>query len=512
LGIQVEEEPPIGRILAITTIVVAVSITAVALARSVGMTPDGAVYQSVAQHLAIGQGYTDYTGSSVSVFPPGVPILLAFLIWVGASPHTAWVLVNVGALATYLLATWALLRLVVASMWVRLSLLAVVAFVVAGTGVFTAALSDPLFAALAAVFVLVTARLVDRPSDRTGPWFALAGSVAALSFVAKYSGAFYVAAIIGLVVVLTRRARLVIVTALVALGVPTIVLAWNQAATGSLMGQRLPSAISPVANAKDAAVTLARFFALWPAPKMLEAVGFIAFVVAVLVLRSRPVRHRSVAIWLGVLAAGFPIFMVISASTAPLNSLDSRLLLPALLPFVALVGCVIDPWAERVTSQVALRQIGIVAGVGAVSIAGGVGLLLSVQHATQDDMTVWNDPKISQALAEIKPSSRIHSNAPDVVWFYTDRDAYWTPSETAYQSTYRPKELPAFLEYMKCAGPVSIVWLYHPPDSGLYSIQSIVPGAIAHDPITVIVKNARGASSKSCVNPRSFGQGTGLRS
>jgi len=178
--------------------------------------------------------------------------------------------VNLSALLVYLFATWGLLRLVVESTWVRLGLFAPVA---TGTGVFTSALSDPLFAAVTAVFVLMTARLVGRPSTRTGLGLSLAALVASLSFTVRYWGAFYIAAIIGLVVVLTRRACLVASTVLAAIGVPAILLAWNQTATGSLMGQRLPSAVGPVTNAKNAAVTLVRYFALWPAPKVFVVAG-----------------------------------------------------------------------------------------------------------------------------------------------------------------------------------------------------------------------------------------------
>lgn len=496
------------RVIPVVTIAVVVAIAAVSLARGVGMNPDGAVYQSAAEHLASGRGYVDYTGGPISVFPPTLPAALAVLIWVGASPHAAWALVNLGALLVYLLATWGLLRLVVESTWVRLGLFAVVA---TGTGVFTSALSDPLFAAVTAVFVLMTARLVDRPSTRTGLGLSLAALVASLSFTVRYSGAFYIAAIIGLVVVLTRRARLVAFTVLAAIGVPAILLAWNQTATGSLMGQRFPSAVGPVTNAKNAAVTLVRYFALWPAPKVFVVAGLTGGIVAVFILRSLPVGRRSVAVWLAVLAVGFPFFMVVSASVAPVNPLDPRLLFSTLVPLVACLGCVIDPGVVRVRSRVALRRLGVAAGAGAVAIAAGSGLALSVLHAAQDDTSVWNDPAVAQALAGIDPTVRIHSNAPDVVWFYTGRDAYWTPSVVAYRSTYRPEELSGFLEYLKCTGPVSIAWLNRTPHGGLYGIAALAPGATDGGKVTIIAENEGGASSRPCVDPLSFGQGTGLR-
>jgi hypothetical protein len=160
---------------------------------------------------------------------------------------------------------------------------------------------------------------------------------------------------------------------------------------------------------------------------------------------------------------------------------------------------------------VALRRLGVVAGAGAVAIAAGAGLALSIRHAAQDDPSVWNDPKLAQALAGIDPTAAIHSNAPDVVWFYTGCDAYWTPSEIAYRSTYRPQELPGFRQYLKCAGPVSIVWLNRPPHSGLYSLAALAPRSTDGDAVTLVAQNKGGASSRPCADPRSFGQATGLR-
>jgi len=203
--------------------------------------------------------------------------------------------------------------------------------------------------------------------------------------------------------------------------------------------------------------------------------------------------------------------MVVSASVAPVNPLDPRLLFPTLVPLVAFLGCVISPGVVRVRSRVALRRLGVVAGAGEVLIAAGSGLALSVLHAAQDDTSVWNDPAVAQALAGIDPTVRIHSNAPDVVWFYTGRDAYWTPSEVAYRSTYRPEELPGFLNYLKWTGPVSIAWLNRAPHGGLYGIAALAPSATDGGTVTIIAENDGGASSRPCVDPRSFGQGTGLR-
>jgi hypothetical protein len=136
-----------ARVIPVVTIAAVLAIAAVAIARGVGMNPDGALYQSAAEHLASGRGYVDYTGSPISVLSPALPAALAVLIRIGVSPHATWSLVNLGALVVYLLATWGLLRSVVDATWVRLALFAVVA---TGTGLFTSALSDPLFVAVTA--------------------------------------------------------------------------------------------------------------------------------------------------------------------------------------------------------------------------------------------------------------------------------------------------------------------------------------------------------------------------
>lgn len=472
---------------AAAVVVATVAATLVGARHGAILSPDSAVYQSAAVHLTEGRGLVDYTGDAVTVFPPGVAVVLALFIALGASGSAAWLLLDVVALVAFLAAGWQLLGMTAPTR--RIWWFAGLAAMTVETSLFTRALSEPLFLAVTAWFTVVSARVVVDPARRNSRNVALVGALGATAFLVRYAGVFFVLAALLLAAVYVRRA--LALAAITACSVPVLVIAANVAISGRPMGVRLDAAIGPLESTKDALAGAARVLGpSWVGP--IAAVALVMYLVVVGVRRP-PVE------WLGFLAVGYVAFMVVSATRAPVDPLDPRLLSPAILPAIGAVAAALGQPARRVV----LRRVAQVAGVvAAVAVAAGV--VLSVGDLVDERRTEWNDPDLAAALQALDgPVS--HSNNPGLVWLHTGRDAFWLPSWGAFRSKQLPDEMAAFEAYLECSGPVRLVWIDHVQFRVGY--ESDRYGFDGAGPVQVIDAGA----GAGCEHGGSFGIGTAIR-
>lgn len=227
----------------------------VALRDETFVTTDTAQYMGVARNLVDGKGITtsiiyyeeQYLQAGIpaqqTVWPPGFPALIALLVSLGVGAKLAAFVVAFAAhlatpIALALLLRWAGVRSVVSLLFAAAYLL----FVLAASYVL-ACLSEPVFTAVSTLSFAFVLRYVARGGSA---WLAAGGVLAALAFIIRYPGVFYIAAlgvVFGVRFLIRRDARS-FGEGLLLLGAPLLTVvaffARNLSVTGHLSGGPAP--------------------------------------------------------------------------------------------------------------------------------------------------------------------------------------------------------------------------------------------------------------------------------
>lgn len=507
------------RALGASTAVVAVCTVVVSLRGGVLLTPDGAIYQSAAVSLSKGRGYLDYTGSEVSVYPPGTSVLLALLACVaGLSMATAWKILLAVSFGAYAVAAWWLSSMLCIRRWAALIAFSAGLFLGTSTYVFRTGLSDAPFAAISALWLAIAVRSLMRTKTNTRE-IVLLLALASGSFLFRYSGVVLLGASIVLVARVSRLWRCKFAALLVSGLVPLAVLLWNLSRSGRIAGERLPSSTGPIATTKAVASSLVKFMAAPPAPIWLAVGCLMMLVGATIGLRAWRVACTPDLVFLSVFSVAYSGFIAMVAATVPMNQPDSRLLFPVVLPLLLLVVAAFN--RLLVTADTGGRAF-VNKAWGRVLISLTVLVVTSAAIASarltlSPDHSIWTAAALAERIrSEIGPDEVVHSNAPDVLWVHTGRVVLWAPIQQAYASGFQPAELENFVSYVACRSSVVLVWFLDPPHSGFVSLNDLrarldLRERLEFDGGLVFDVHSRGDSVPRCYDGRTFGSGVGVR-
>lgn len=454
----------------------AVAAVGVAVATSrfgIGLTPDSVTYVSGATSLANGDGYTDFLGRDIGVFPPGYSAALAVGELAGGEVLGWARVLSALCLAAVVVLANVLLRRHVRSRAVVAAATAVVACSAVLLEIYSKALSEHLFVPVVLGFVLVGERLMRRPADLA----ACAGLVllAWAGFALRYAGIVLVG--VGALVVLAagwpgnRRAAIARAAAVGAASAlfPVALMVRNERVTGNPMGSRSEASASLVTNVRRAANEVSQWLATQlapPAVRALVAGAAVLAVVAGIALALRRGRRVLPDDWramvpLALFTAVYLSYLVASASVVAFAAINTRFMLPLYVPAV-----VFGAWAfERVRARLprpswrsAVTVVAAVWVVANVAWFAGRTVNYARDGAGGYASEFWHDSQILADVDRLDLSTPTFSNDPYAISLFLGESVRQTVARTAFASDAETGRLPAFVQTVACAGRAQLVW------------------------------------------------------
>lgn len=408
-----------------------------------GISPDSAVYLSIAENAKAGHGLVSYTGQPIADFPPGLPAVLATVAWAtGSSAATAARIVNACSLAAIVLEATLFLRRHVGSPVLRVVGIGAVAVAPPLLYVTMWAWSEPLFVALALGAILSSQAGAERPGSRR--WVVAAALLAAAAFATRYIGA--AVAVTGAIVLaiggrpLARRvraARAALFGAIFA-GAAGLVILRNVIVTSTAFGPREGDRIPLVRQLHLMMIEISS----WLVPRGLAErprLVVLGLVVACVPLVARAVatgmRRRRSSAALVVFSAAYLILLEGAAVLTRIDPIDARLLAALFVPLLVLGFSLLDRLDERLTSTRAAPVAGALAVLAAAwAVAGadnGIAYARSVRVAGAGYANArWRESALARSLRTTVDSQRIvYTDAPAEVWAATRRRARCLPPQ-----------------------------------------------------------------------------------
>lgn len=359
---------------AVLSVLVAVVSTLASTANGPGLDADSLAYYSAGLNWAEGRGLQTLSGTPLTMFPPGIPAIIAFAHQLGLSPDWAMRILNTGASAGIVVLGYQLARRYVRGDRLVGLITVLLSVNVALLNLSKMALSECLFLFVCLAFISIAEKILDRGCpgrshnvktievDPVIPlgWLAALAVVAWLGFTVRYAGVVLIP--VGFVTVISAyRAKPVVtrlinacVFAIVASIGPVLVMLHNHSTNGTLMGSRTASG-DPLPR------TIARFVGIpgkWllpdPVPEPVQSIAGLVLAISVaaaawkLLVVVQPERRWSTT-WTTLTSSPLIVFSVvyslyiISAQTlVAFDLLDSRLMSPLVVPAMIIGTTVVD--------------------------------------------------------------------------------------------------------------------------------------------------------------------------
>lgn len=475
----------------------------VATRRGPGLDPDSSAYMSSGLNWASGLGLTVFDGSSLTVFPPGVPAIVAVGDLVGIGAGWALRVFNAVSLGLSVYLGYLLLRRHIRSGLLVISATAFLGVSLPLLAVAKMAWSEPGFIVVALAFILILER-VSFTRYQGVPGLVAAASLVWLGFLFRYAGLALVP--IGAIsLVIGRWSRgwrpairdASIFTVLSSL-VPAAWMARNLAVDGSLMGYRPPSADGLLFTLRQFNSTLGSWVLPEPIPESLTWIAGVVVAVTLgvtvaWVLVKQDVGERSGAqdsigalVPLAVFVVADSIYLISAQMTTVIDALDNRLMSPLYVPMVVLVAVAIDrallgatvkrgrrhrSMATLLMMTFLLLQAAAFARDVRASAIAGVGFA----------RRSWQESELVDAVRALPATATIYSNNHFALWATTGREPLLAAAtKTAYRSDVEYEVDPRFIEGVECAEPY-LVWFdraldifYSPEELGAYFDVALV--------------------------------------
>jgi hypothetical protein len=439
---------------------------------------DSVTYVSVARNLADGRGFTDFTGGTVTQFPPAYPALLAAGERIGIDAFSLARVTNALVLGATVLLAYVLLRRHVASTWLTIGATALVAFSGEMLRITGFVATDPLLVALTLAFVILMEDIRSKP-DRRVVLIMTAGGLTSVAFLVRYAAVPLVLSGVVVVAVYSMKdgwpamARRTIGFAGVASVVPAL---WyvRSAVSGTAVGSfRAPTDDTPLMLARDLASSTKDLVFSYRVPDVAALAAVLAGVVLVAALSwscrqelvPRLARRAAAMLPSATVVVLGTAFVVFSRKTAG-SDLNPRILLPMWFPAIVLGAWFFDNLltsGRRCGRAVLTRCV----SVGLVALLAGSIVFFVQQVAKGTDTTYrYSSPSstaIRRALATLAPGTRILSNNPWHVYLATDKQpVFLAPMKLQPGFSHRPIPVRDVTRAL-CTRPVVLVWFDESP-------------------------------------------------
>ena len=158
-------------------------------------------FLQVALNLLAGEGWRDFAGDPLTLWPPLFPLLLAAFGWVGIEPLEAGRWINAAAFGLTILVAGCWLRSNLRSQWLTLTATAIIAASQPLSHWASRLMTDPLFFLFTVLALIQLAAFLNRKIDAPLWWAAVFTALAAIT---RYPGVVLIG--VGVLVLLVRRA------------------------------------------------------------------------------------------------------------------------------------------------------------------------------------------------------------------------------------------------------------------------------------------------------------------
>jgi hypothetical protein len=461
-------------------------VLAVSIRAGPGVTPDSVSYLAAAVSLRDGAELRGPDGEPFVAFPPLLPALLSPAAEGRAGAVDAARVVNAASYGLIVFLTgWLVLRLTGSGVY---AVLAATAAALSRPVVDSAlhVWSESLFTALCMATLMALAKGWRRQS-RT--WYVVAGALAGLAAIARYVG-LTLAPVVVAAVVFDRRRRQggPALAVLVAAEATVPLLLWmarNLAVSGTLTGERYPSADALSTVLFDTSLVLAR----WAVPAVTGdrvRVG-LALLGAALLLAGvwQAAWHPRSADWRrpAALIAGFCLlylgYLVAAATLTALDPIDDRLISPVVPPLVVLAFvalAAVGGHAARRRGALAAAVLVVAAVWPALLGYQSLELLRRIDaHGIGGyEAARWRGSPLLAELRRAPPDGTLYSNDPFAVWYWTGREARLSPRRHPYRSPgVSVDDLAGLRAGLTTGGPAHLVWFEGVPRDFLLSLDEL---------------------------------------
>jgi 4-amino-4-deoxy-L-arabinose transferase-like glycosyltransferase len=467
-----------ARLETVVVLVAAATVTATVILatdrQGPGISPDSALYLSVARNVSEGAGLVGYGDQPLVGFPPGFSIALAAInIVFGVGAVTAARVVNALLFGLVLLVSWLILRRLVGSAALRITavvLLAVAAVLYRSS---TFVLSEPLFIIVVLGALLALDEAVRRP--RSWGWVVAAAVVAAAAFFVRYAGLVllplgFVALLAAGRTQLPARQRGLRASAFT-LMVGAAATAWiwrNISVSSEALGKRDPSHASLEETVREAGRALSRLAAPFVFAAPVRG-GLVLVVAGLLVWSLAQLRREGTwkgqpLLWLVGGFAGLHLFiLLLAARTTEMEWTDDRLLAPvfvtAVIAYVTIVDAAVASWNPERRTPLLPVALGVLLLWAAALAWDSVKWIRQLSSSGAGYTTArWQQSDLARTAKRIALPKIVYSNAPDALSYLTGLNARCWPDELATAPCPGVPTTPSELEKRMGTGTTALIW------------------------------------------------------
>lgn len=430
-----------------------------------GLLWDSVTYASVARSFASTGELVDFTGTKLTLFPPGLPVLVGSIVRVGMDLQPAVVALNTASVAVTVLLTYVLASHVVRSPLAGLLSASVVAISVSTVRVFSVLLSEPLFTALAMASLVILTRACR--DSRLAWWQVVAvGAVVSAATTIRFVG-FTLIPVVVLGAVLANKSRgwfrasCIAVAAGAVSSIGLVAVALRNLDLGvAPLGDRLPSGLSAYQVLGRSIVTLGGYL-VFPGAGVAACAG-LSLALVMLYGMWRVAKERdAVAVVVAAFVAVYWLSLVYGEIATTIEPVSERMTTPVFAPMVVLVAYAVK--AGRLPDHKALRAgaAGLLLAASALSLVAGVGFALFATHEGYgyNNLSVRRSA-LAHSLSRLPPDAGIAAFAGPQVYWATGRTPItpipWTnfyehPAEAEAQlSRLKARVRSGAVDYLAC--------------------------------------------------------------
>ena len=404
---------------------------------------DSVIYLSTALNFLAGEGWRDFTGEPLTMWPPLIPLLLATSSWVGIDPLATTRWVNAAAFGLTILAAGCWLRSHLRSQWLTLAATAIIAVSLPLSYWASSLQTETLFFLFTLLALMQLASFLNQRTVAPLWWAAVFTGLAAIT---RYPGVVLIGT--GVLLLLPRaRLRQTLVFGAVSSLPLLAVLVRNWAATGHLTRAAGHRTEPTEQSLSDGLRQIVEVFHEWLVPRhtpdgfaylLWLAVAAVVLASAAVILRTsrRPDPDAlGPALPFGAFTGIYLAFMVATVPFTVRQGIDSRYLMPIYVPLLLAAALLLDRFlSSKASGRMGAVRYGLASLIvlGALTHIGfsarrnlrltatayAIGFRAHFYHAAR-----WQHSETLNYLRNNRIEGRIYSNEyRDLTWF-ADRTA-----------------------------------------------------------------------------------------
>lgn len=422
-----------------------------ATARGPGMSPDSVTYAYAGKSFAASGRLSFVAGGALTIFPPGLPVLLGVLALVGIPVQTAGIAIGVLSVVAVIVMTYLAGNLVVGSRLAGALAAGIVGLSAATLAVYSMLWTEPLFNALVlGVLVVLAHGARSRSLNLRAAVTVVLGASAATML--RDVGVTLVPAIAVAVLLIYRAsgwraatARAAAVSVASCAGLAFVAIRNHLHGAGPL-GPRYPSSVSFASAIKETLKPLGSYLVAGHLSDHLSGFGAVLAALAVIGVGTAIRRHDEPMAVIATFAVSYWLLLWYSEATTAIDPIDPRLASPAMAPTILLATYAVTANLKEVR-QGALRHAAL-ACFGAIAVVVmAVSAVADVKTARRDanqgieyNSIVTLGSPLGQAVERLPGHAGLASNNPKILYWVTGHGPvaqipatgyYFPPAESA---------------------------------------------------------------------------------